>query len=207
MLVGLDDERGIVRPQERLDGALAAAWLVELMLLERIEERRDGIHVIDDTPTELADLDYILGWIADPQRRSLEGWLDIFRESRPRERVAACLLDRGAVRRDHNRFSGFATYPVVDRAAKQAIQSRAGQAVAAGPAAATRDACLCRLVETAELGTSLWGGAREAMRDRVDTLPDCSIAHIATHLHDAKQRKALLGGLRGDRRVQLVTRS
>ncbi len=75
LLVGLDDERGIVRPLERLDGALAAAWLVELMLLERIEERRDGIHVIDDTPTELADLDYILGWIADPQRRSLEGWL------------------------------------------------------------------------------------------------------------------------------------
>ena len=51
LLIGLDDELGIVRPDERLDVTLAGAWIAELIPLERVDEPDYKLRVIDSRPT------------------------------------------------------------------------------------------------------------------------------------------------------------
>ncbi len=197
LLIGLDDELGVVRPDERLDVTLVGAWIAELILLERVDEPDMKLRVINLTPTGHQDLDFILQWLADPHRRSIAEWTAIFADTQPRRKTLAGLLQRGLVSKTPGPVPALARYPVVDRGTKAALVARLHEAVELGPHAAGRDACLCRLVETAELGTSLWGVNRETMRGRVDLLPDCFVAREITEIYDRRTRKAVLGMIFG----------
>ncbi len=111
LLIGLDDELGIVRPNERLDVTLAGAWIAELIPLERVDEPDYKLRVIDSRPTGLPDLDFVLQWVADPRRRSLEDWLSIFAEAQPRAIVLGRLLDRGLIIKRPGPVPGIPRYP------------------------------------------------------------------------------------------------
>jgi hypothetical protein len=193
LLIGLDDELGVVRPDERLDVTLAGAWIAELILLERVDEPDFKLRVVDSTPTGHRDLDFVLQWLADPHRRSLGAWLDIVADAQPRAKVRAGLLDRGLIVKRPGPVPGLARYPAAERETEAALRARLRQAVELASKADKRDACLCRLVEAAELGTSLWGIDRETMRTRVEVLPDCFVAREITQIYDRRTRKALLG--------------
>jgi hypothetical protein len=156
---------GVVRPDERVDVTLAGAWLAELILLERVDEPDFKLRVIDSTRTGHQDLDFVLQWLADPRRRSLEAWLEIFADAQPRAKVLAGLLDRGLIIKRLGPVPGLARYPAAERETKAALRARLREAVERESLADRRDACLCRLIETAELGTSLWGIHREVMRE------------------------------------------
>ena len=174
LLIGLDDQLGVVRPDERLDETLVGAWIAELILLERVDEPDMKLRVIDPTPTGHQDLDFVLQWLADPHRRSIAEWTAIFADTQPRRKTLGGLVRRGLVAKIPGPVPSLARHPVADRETKAALIARLREAVELGPRAEARDACLCRLVETAELGTSLWGVHREAMQPRMELLRSAS---------------------------------
>lgn len=151
------------------------------------------LRVIASRPTGHQDLDFVLQWLGDPRRRSLESWLDIFVDTQPRAMVLASLLERGLIVKRPGPVPGLARYPAAERETEAALRARLHQAVARGSDADIRDACLCRLIETAEVGTSMWGMQREAMRTRVELLPENFVAREITGMYERRTRKALLG--------------
>ena len=64
------------------------------------------------------------------------------------------------------------------------LRTRLEVVVSQGAGADARDACLCRLVEAAELEASLWGPDEDGYRERVGRMPACRAAEAVERVVD-----------------------
>ncbi len=154
--------------------------------------------MVDRAPTGLADVDFILAWIADPRRRTLAGWLALFADADPRRTALQGLVQRNLVEVRETRVLGLPTatkYPAVERGPEAALRARLELALSRAADADPRDACLCRLIEAAELGPSTWGEEWERQRERIELMPRCRVADTVRRVCDRAGRTAAPTGL------------
>lgn len=159
LLLAHDERHGrfLDLPDMLLHTALAAAALMELALLGRIDTDLAELTPVDGRPTGEPLLDRTLARIvAEPRRQSTAEWLDHLRAEGPQMREAALarLIERGILRRQDDRVLWvFETrrYPMIDGRQQQEVKLRVARLLLSDEIPEPRDTMIVALAEACGL--------------------------------------------------------
>jgi Golgi phosphoprotein 3 len=159
LLLSHDEKSGQFHdpPALILDTALAAAVMMDLALLNRIDTDLDALLLVDKTPTGEKALDHVLSLIAsDPGKHSTNDWLARLRLEGPtlRELSIQRLVERGILREQDGKFLWvFETrrYPLIDEQELQEVKLRIATLLFNDALPDPRDIVIIALADTSGL--------------------------------------------------------
>lgn len=164
LLLSHDEQSGHFHepPALVLDTALAAAVMMDLALLNRIDTDLDTLTLVDKTPTGELSLDHVLALIAaDPAPQSTTDWLSRLRLEGPalRDMAIERLVERGILREQDGRFLWvFQTrrYPLIDEQELQEVKLRIATLLFNDAIPDPRDVVIIALADTCGLLTKVF---------------------------------------------------
>lgn len=114
LLLNLDDERGVIKslPRISIETAIAAASLMELTFLRKIDAGVDKIYVADTTPLHIGDKlsDAVLEILAsEKEEKPIRYWLNVITERIPNlvEQVLDSLVAKKVLKMENQRILWF----------------------------------------------------------------------------------------------------
>jgi golgi phosphoprotein 3 len=180
LLVALDDQRGTLLPLPpfSMEVASAAAVVMDLSLLGRIDTDRQALTVISAAPTGNPLLDDVLEQIsADPGASSTAEWLQRLATSTAlRDRIIQALVDRGVLRSVEKRLLWvFKTrvYPPSSGIEEREVKSRVMTLLNNDEIPDPRDSLLVGLLAATKLLDQLLSRSeRHRLAARIDQITD-----------------------------------
>jgi golgi phosphoprotein 3 len=180
LLVALDDQRGTLLPLPpfSMEVASAAALVMDLSLLGRIDTDSRALTVISAAPTGNPLLDDVLEQIsADPGASSTAEWLQRLATSTAlRDRIIQALVDRGVLRSVEKRLLWvFKTrvYPPSSGIEEREVKSRVMTLLNNDEIPDPRDSLLVGLLEATKLLDQLLSRSeRHRLAARIDQITD-----------------------------------
>ena len=114
LLLNLDDERGVIKslPRISIETAIAAASLMELTFLRKIDAGVDKIYVVDTAPLHIGDTlsDAVLKILAlEKEEKPIRYWLNVITERIPNlvEQVLDSLVAKKVLKMENQRILWF----------------------------------------------------------------------------------------------------
>jgi hypothetical protein len=180
LLVALDDERGSMLPLPpfSMEVACAAALIMDLTLLGRIDTDAERLMVISSAPTGSSLLDDVLAQVAaEGQVQSTAVWLNrLATGTELRDRVLEALVQRGVLRSVEKRLLWvFKTrvYPPASGLEEREVKSRVMALLYTDEIPEPRDALLIGLLRaTGLLDELLSRSERHRLAGRIDQIAD-----------------------------------
>ena len=180
LLVALDDERGTLLPLPpfSMEVASAAALVMDLALLGRIDTDEQSLTVLSAAPTGDALLDDVLAQIsADPTTRSTADWLNrLATGNETRDRIIAALVQRGVLQSVEKRLLWvFKTrvYPPTSGIEEREVKSRVMTLLNNEEIPDPRDSLLVGLLHATKLLEALLSRSeRHRLTARIDQIVD-----------------------------------
>jgi hypothetical protein len=180
LLVALDDERGSLLPLPpfAMEVACAAALIMDLTLLGRIDTDAERLMVISSTPTGQPLLDEVLAQVsAEGPVRSTAGWLNSLATGvELRDRIIEALVQRGVLQSVEKRLLWvFKTrvYPPTSGLEEREVKSRVMALLYSDEIPEPRDALLIGLLRATKLLDQLLSRSeRHRLTERIDQMAD-----------------------------------
>jgi len=161
LLLTLDDERGVIKalPRISIETALAAASLLELTFLRKIDAGPNTIYVADTTPMHIGDAvtDDVLGILGTTQEeKPISYWLNVISERIPNlvEKVLESLVAKKVLKMENQRILWVfekRRYPMIDNRQITEVKARLRQIIESKEIPDPRDMVLISLTRACRL--------------------------------------------------------
>ncbi len=152
-LIAHDNETGkLIANSDAFGFAVDAAVIMELILREKFTVDKDGIRVIDKSPTEDPLLDEFLSKIADSDKqRSMKEWIERLNVSK--EHMTSRLMQAGDLSAEESSFLFFKSvrHVATEDTRQYRREDQLREAVRNPEACCARDAMLLSLLKTCDL--------------------------------------------------------
>ncbi len=161
LLLALDDERGTIKalPRISIETAIAAASMLELTFLRKIDAGPNTIYVIDTAPLRIGDqlTDEVLAVLASGEKEKPIGyWLNVITERVPNlvEKVINSLVAKKVLKVENQRILWFFAkrrYPMIDNRQITEVKARLRQIIENREIPDPRDMVLISLTRACRL--------------------------------------------------------
>lgn len=203
LLLALDDESGKIKdmPRVTVDTALAAAALMELSFLSKLDAGPKNLFVSDTAPVGDPLLDEVLAELGKiKEDKPIVYWLNLLTETLTdlEDKVVASLVRKGVVKVENRKILWVFNqrrYPVVDNHEITEVKQRLCELIRSGELPEPRDAVLVSLVTACHLWSEIF--AEDELEERRGTIEklakfDFMGQALAESIHDIEQTICLM---------------